>query len=125
MNVLIRGALVVDGTGAAGRQAEVAIADGRIVSVGQPTDAPSTTVIDARGLVLAPGFIDLHSHADMTLPAFPGARNSIAQGVTTEVVGNCGFSPAPVSPVPALALPLRRRGSRWSRRRASRSWRRW
>ena len=96
MNVLIRGALVVDGTGAAGRQADVAIADGRITSIGQPMDVSNATVIEG-GLVLAPGFIDLHSHADLTLPAYPAAINSLSQGVTTEVVGNCGFSPAPVS----------------------------
>src|SRR5439155_1862893 len=48
------------------------------------------------GLALAPGFIDMHSHADLTLPAFPRARNSVEQGVTTEVVGNCGFTAAPV-----------------------------
>ena len=46
---------------------------------------------------LAPGFIDMHSHADFTLPSYPDAINSLAQGVTTEVLGNCGYSPAPLA----------------------------
>src|SRR5262249_39548156 len=54
-------------------------------------------VVDADGLALAPGFIDMHSHADFTLPAYPDAINSVSQGVTTEVTGNCGYSPAPLS----------------------------
>jgi N-acyl-D-amino-acid deacylase len=98
VNLLIRGATVIDGTGAPGRQADVAVADGRIAAVGDGAAAfGGGRFIDAAGLVLAPGFIDLHSHADLTLPAFPSAINSLSQGVTTEVVGNCGFSPAPVS----------------------------
>lgn len=96
-SVLFRGATVIDGTGAPGRQADVAVAKGRIQSVGEEAGG-AERVIDAYGLVLAPGFIDLHSHADLTLPAYPAAINSLSQGVTTEVVGNCGFSPAPVSP---------------------------
>ena len=63
--------------------------------------------IDAAGLVVAPGFIDMHSHADHTLPTFPRATNSISQGVTTEVVGLCGFSVAPVAANPARAEQLR------------------
>src|SRR5579859_3358350 len=95
MDVRIRGAMVYDGTGAAAQQRDVAIRGDRIV----PLDsAPASATIDADGLALAPGFIDMHSHADHTLPAFPRATNSIAQGVTTEVVGLCGFSVAPVAP---------------------------
>src|SRR5579864_5293355 len=94
MDVRIRGAMVYDGTGAPAQQRDVAIRGDRIV----PLDsAPTLATMDADGLALAPGFIDMHSHADHTLPAFPRATNSIAQGVTTEVVGLCGFSVAPVS----------------------------
>jgi N-acyl-D-amino-acid deacylase len=100
VNVVIRGATLIDGTRAPARQTDVAVADGRIAAVGDDAAASigagSARTIDAGGLVLAPGFIDLHSHADLTLPAFPAAINSLSQGVTTEVVGNCGFSPAPV-----------------------------
>ena len=57
--------------------------------------------------MLAPGFIDMHSHADFTLPSYPAAINSLAQGVTTEVIGNCGYSPAPLAADPALAAEQR------------------
>ena len=94
---LIRGATVHDGTGAPGRRADVAIDGERIAAVGPGLPrGDGRETIDGDGLVLAPGFIDLHSHADFTLPAFPEARNSLTQGVTSEVIGNCGFSPAPV-----------------------------
>src|SRR5438093_11027503 len=110
MDVLVRGALVYDGSGAPGARHDVAARNGRIVSIGADAAAAVSSgarVIDAGGLALAPGFIDMHSHADHTLPAFPAAPNSISQGVTTEVVGLCGFSPAPVSPEPARAEQLR------------------
>jgi N-acyl-D-amino-acid deacylase len=85
--------LIVDGTGRPGRVGSVAVDAGRIVAVGEaPTAA---RVWDGSGLVLAPGFIDLHTHSDFTLPRFPAAPAMIRQGVTTQVVGNCGFSPFP------------------------------
>lgn len=95
--------MVYDGTGAPAAQRDVAVRGDRIVPL--DANAPST-IIDAGGLALAPGFIDMHSHADHTLPAFPRATNSIAQGVTTEVVGLCGFSVAPVSSVKEPAQQL-------------------
>ena len=104
MDVRIRGAMVYDGTGAPAEQRDIAIRGDRIV----PLDSQQiSATIDADGLALAPGFIDMHSHADHTLPAFPRATNSIAQGVTTEVVGLCGFSIAPVSTEPERAEQLR------------------
>ena len=60
-------------------------------------DTTGATIVDARALAVAPGFIDMHSHADFTLPAYPAAINSLSQGVTTEVTGNCGWSPGPLS----------------------------
>jgi len=100
MDALIRGATVYDGTGAPGVQQDVAIRNARVAAIGEQAVAlgGAQQVIDAGGLALAPGFIDMHSHADHTLPAFPRATNSISQGVTTEVVGLCGFSVAPVAP---------------------------
>jgi N-acyl-D-amino-acid deacylase len=81
----------------------VAIEGSRIVAIGpRAADSPAR-VLEADGLAVAPGFIDMHSHADFTLPTFPGALNSLAQGVTSEVIGNCGYSPAPVSPDPRRA----------------------
>ena len=108
MDVLFRGATVYDGSGAAGLQQDVAVRDGRIAAVGpEAASLGGARVVDAGGLALAPGLIDMHSHADHTLPAFPSATNSIAQGVTTELVGLCGFSVAPLSDDPARAEQLR------------------
>ena len=104
MDVLFRGATVYDGSGAAGVVADVLVSGGTIRAVGPSATALGATQnIDVGGLALAPGFIDLHSHADFTLPVYSKATNSIAQGVTTEVVGLCGFSPAPLSTDPAFA----------------------
>src|SRR5437763_6730519 len=103
MDVRIRGAMVYDGSGAAAEQRDVAIRGDCIVAL---DSGHASATIDADGLALAPGFIDMHSHADHTLPAFPRATNSIAQGVTTEVVGLCGFSPAPVSADPPRRAQL-------------------
>jgi N-acyl-D-amino-acid deacylase len=100
MKLLIRNGTVYDGTGAEGRIADVAIDDGRIVGVGSfDGDAD---VIDADGLAVSPGFIDIHSHSDYTLLMDPRAVSAIHQGVTTEVVGNCGFGCFPIRD-PSLA----------------------
>ena len=97
-DLLIRGATVIDGSGAPAVRADVAIEAGRVVRVGGGHAASEARLtVDAGGLVLAPGFIDMHSHADFTLPAYPDAINSLSQGVTTEVLGNCGYSPAPLA----------------------------
>jgi N-acyl-D-amino-acid deacylase len=97
-DLLIRGGHVVDGSGAGGRDADVAVADRRIVAVEPRSARRARRVLDARGLVVAPGFIDIHTHSDFTLPLNPRAESKIRQGVTLEVVGNCGFSVAPVLP---------------------------
>lgn len=106
-DLLIRGPWVLDGTGAPASRADVEVRAGRISAVGPSLEAGSAEVIDGDGLVLAPGFIDMHSHADHTMPSYPGALNSLAQGVTTEVVGNCGFSPAPLAEEPSWAEATR------------------
>jgi N-acyl-D-amino-acid deacylase len=97
-DLLIRGGHVVDGSGAPGRDADVAVVDGRIAAVEARSTRPAHRVIDARGQVVAPGFIDIHTHSDFTLPLNPRAESKIRQGVTLEVVGNCGFSAAPALP---------------------------
>ncbi|WP_151774154.1 N-acyl-D-amino-acid deacylase family protein [Streptomyces abyssomicinicus] len=100
-DLLITGGTVVDGTGSAPRRADVAVRDGSIVEVGDPNPAArAATVIDATGLTVTPGFIDLHSHADFTLLETPDAEACLRQGVTTVVTGNCGLSPFPHAPVP-------------------------
>jgi N-acyl-D-aspartate/D-glutamate deacylase len=97
-DLVIRGGLVVDGTGAPPLRADIAIDGGFVEKIGVNLGDGRARVIDAAGLVVAPGFFDFHSHADFTLPNNPSAINSISQGVTTEVVGVCGFSPAPLAP---------------------------
>jgi len=78
LSTLIRGATVFDGSGAPGRQSDVLVVGDRIESVDDVIPAPADRTIEAGGLALAPGFIDLHSHADFTLPAFPSAPNLIS-----------------------------------------------
>ena len=97
-DILIRGGFVVDGTGAPGHEADVALRGDRIAAIEPRSARPARRVIDARGQVVAPGFIDIHTHSDFTLPLNPRAESKIRQGVTTEVVGNCGFSVAPALP---------------------------
>ncbi len=97
-DILIRGGTVVDGTGAPARVADVAIRDGRIAAIEENRSDSADHVIDADGKIVAPGFIDIHTHSDFTLPLNPKAEGKIRQGVTTEVVGNCGFSVAPALP---------------------------
>jgi N-acyl-D-aspartate/D-glutamate deacylase len=97
-DVLIRGGLLIDGTGGPPRQADVSVHDGRVIALEPRSTRPATRVIDARGHVVAPGFIDIHTHSDFTLPLNPRAESKIRQGVTLEVVGNCGFSVAPALP---------------------------
>ncbi|HSI92484.1 MAG TPA: D-aminoacylase [Jiangellaceae bacterium] len=96
-DVVLRGGTVLDGTGAPARLADVAISGDRIAEVGTIT-AGATRVVDVSGLVVCPGFIDLHSHADFTVFGAPDAVTQVTQGVTTLVTGNCGFSPFPISP---------------------------
>ncbi|MGE0260773.1 MAG: amidohydrolase family protein, partial [Alphaproteobacteria bacterium] len=97
-DLLIRDATVIDGAGGEPRSVDVAVRDGRISAIEAHRTETSARVIDGTGRVLAPGFIDIHTHSDFTLPLNPLAEAKIRQGVTTEVVGNCGFSVAPALP---------------------------
>jgi N-acyl-D-amino-acid deacylase len=94
-DLLIAGGTVVDGTGGKRFTADVAVRKGRIVKVGKIGGAPAARKLDATGLVVAPGFIDMHTHSDRTLLADGLAQSAVRQGATTHVIGNCGSSPAP------------------------------
>jgi len=97
-DLLIRSGQIIDGTGSPSRPGDVAIAGGRIIAIGDCSGRKAHRVMDATGQVVAPGFIDIHTHSDFTLPLNQRAESKIRQGVTTEVVGNCGYSTAPVLP---------------------------
>lgn len=95
-SLLIKNGIVVDGSGADRRAADVAIAGDRIAAIAPGLEGEAARVIDASGLMVAPGFIDIHSHSDFFYQHCPSAESKVRQGVTTEVVGMCSFSPAPV-----------------------------
>jgi len=95
-DLLIRGGAILDGTGAAAYRGDVAVRDGRIAAIG--TELPASDareVVEADGLAVAPGFIDIHTHSDFVLLVDGRADSQVCQGVTLEVIGQCGFSCAP------------------------------
>jgi N-acyl-D-amino-acid deacylase len=107
-DILIRGGMLFDGTGGSGIAGDIAIESGRIAAIyphpslpsmrGRVKEGDAEKIIDAEGLAVAPGFIDIKTHSDFTLPINPKAESKVRQGVTTEIVGHCGFSVAPVLP---------------------------
>jgi N-acyl-D-amino-acid deacylase len=94
-DLLIAGGTVVDGSGAKRFTADVGVRKGRIAKIGALGNPPAARKLDAAGLIVAPGFIDMHTHSDRTLVADGLAQSAVRQGATTHVIGNCGSSPAP------------------------------
>jgi N-acyl-D-amino-acid deacylase len=103
-DILIRGGTLIDGSGRPGEICDIAVRDGRIAALGPSLAEGAAKVIDAEGLAVAPGFIDIKTHSDFTLPINPKAESKVRQGVTTEIIGHCGFSVAPVLPGKARLL---------------------
>lgn len=103
-DVLIRGGTVIDGTGSPGLRQDVAIKNGRIVALANNIEETATISIDASGCVVAPGFIDAHSHSDLMLLANPALEEKVRQGVTTEILGQDGLGLAPVYSDAARAM---------------------
>jgi len=97
LDLIIRGADVIDGTGASRRQADIGIRNGRIATIGA-VDESATRIIDADGLVVAPGVVDIHTHYDAQVLWDPAVTPSPFHGVTTVIGGNCGFTIAPIEP---------------------------
>ena len=106
IDILFRNARVVDGSGSPWYRADVAVADGRIAAIGHRLDLAAATIVDCRDQVLAPGFVDMHTHSDVVLLAEPRHEAKVFQGVTLELLGQDGLSYAPAEP--AIREQLRR-----------------
>ncbi|MBI3979268.1 MAG: D-aminoacylase [Chloroflexi bacterium] len=98
LDLIIRGGTVVDGTGRPGFPADVGVDGRQIAAAGNLSAATAAQTVDADGMVVCPGFIDVHTHSDLTLLVNGRAESKIRQGVTTEVTGNCSYSPYPLRP---------------------------
>jgi N-acyl-D-amino-acid deacylase len=97
-DVLIRGGRIIDGSGTPETVGDVGVRDGRVAAVAPSISDTAAKTIDAAALAVCPGFIDIKTHSDFTLPINPNAESKVRQGVTTEIIGHCGFSVAPVLP---------------------------
>src|SRR5258706_5010601 len=124
-DLVIRGAMLLDGRGSPPAAGDLAVADGKIVQVGKTVKGESRETIDAGGLALMPGIIDNHTHYDAQITWDPQLSPSPALGVTTAIIGNCGFTIAPcraadrelvmrnLTQVEGMSLQVLRSGVRW------------
>lgn len=105
-DLIIRNAQIIDGSGEPAYRADLAINNGVVAAIGDLSAADAMVVRDAQGLVLAPGFIDVHTHDDLQVIHAPQMLPKISQGITTVIVGNCGISASPVTLTGALPDPM-------------------
>ena len=124
LDLLLRGASIVDGSGAPAARGDVGVRDGNIVAVGA-TDEPARETLDLSGLHLMPGIVDVHTHYDAQITWDPTLSPSVSLGVTTAILGNCGFGIAPcpaaqretvmrnLSVVEGMDLDALMAGTRW------------
>lgn len=98
-DLIIKGGIVVDGTGVPGVKADIAITEGKISKIGEIDQDEAKEIVDAENMIVCPGFIDPHTHYDAQLFWDPHASPSNLHGITSVVMGNCGFSIAPISDV--------------------------
>ncbi|WP_062061754.1 N-acyl-D-amino-acid deacylase family protein [Cellvibrio sp. OA-2007] len=105
-DLIIHNAQIIDGSGEPAFNADLAVSKGKIAAIGAVSAADATLVYDAQGLVLAPGFVDVHTHDDLQVIHAPQMLPKISQGITTVIVGNCGISASPVTLTGALPDPM-------------------
>ena len=110
---LIENGFVVDGSGAPGITADVAIRDNKIAALGRELCGEAKQVVDAAGLLVTPGFMDMHSHADRTILANPNCESALRQGITFALGGQCGGSAAPLTPETQKQMQERRPDTDW------------
>ena len=106
LDTLIKNGTIIDGTGRLRYDGDVGIRGGKIEAIGSLGEVEAGRIVDAEGLIVAPGFIDMHSHSDMSLFDDPGGESKVHQGVTTEVTGNCSYSPFPLGPASAANIGM-------------------
>lgn len=104
-DLLIRDALLLDGSGAAGTRGDIGVSAGRITAMGR-LEGDAASVVEAGGRAVSPGFIDVHTHDDLEVIRDPAMTSKLSQGVTTIVVGNCGISASPVNAADAVPDPM-------------------